>query len=238
MIDNEPRSAKIARRGVKNTQDFAEMMSALMSDIIEKKIPPDVANAAVKAGQQMLKVVEMQIRWGGDNSNNLALINGDAKELPSAEVVDDQNEEDEAEATISLNPAKYIQPVIDPTIEDQKEIERENAKERSRMRSEITKSLKKKDLKKAAAQSLAAVDEFDNWCIEKGYGVIAASHPKLPEIVDEYEDEKEAKAKAKIPDPKSADFEHESGMIEEFDEYAAGDVVDLESIREDVHDNG
>lgn len=83
------RSAPIAKRGIRTTQDFAELMSALMSDIIEERIPPDIANATVKAGQQMLKVVEMQIKYGeinpGAKRRNLALLTEGAKsqdELP------------------------------------------------------------------------------------------------------------------------------------------------------------
>lgn len=39
-------------------------MSALMSDIIEGAITPIVANATVNAGGKLLKVVEMQYRYG------------------------------------------------------------------------------------------------------------------------------------------------------------------------------
>lgn len=39
-------------------------MSALMSDVIEGRITTDVANAACNAGGKLLKVVEMQYRYG------------------------------------------------------------------------------------------------------------------------------------------------------------------------------
>lgn len=39
-------------------------MSALMSDLIEGSITPIVANATVNAGGKLLKVVEMQYRYG------------------------------------------------------------------------------------------------------------------------------------------------------------------------------
>lgn len=39
-------------------------MSALMSDVIEGTISPNVANATVNAGGKLLKVVEMQYRYG------------------------------------------------------------------------------------------------------------------------------------------------------------------------------
>lgn len=40
------------------------MMSALISDIIEEKVTPSVANAACNAGGKLLKVVEMQMKYG------------------------------------------------------------------------------------------------------------------------------------------------------------------------------
>lgn len=39
-------------------------MSALMSDVIEGAITPIVANATVNAGGKLLKVVEMQYKYG------------------------------------------------------------------------------------------------------------------------------------------------------------------------------
>jgi hypothetical protein len=39
-------------------------MSALMSDILEGAVSPMVANAAVNAGGKLLKITEMQHRYG------------------------------------------------------------------------------------------------------------------------------------------------------------------------------
>jgi hypothetical protein len=39
-------------------------MSALMSDVIDGTISPNIANATVNAGGKLLKVVEMQYRYG------------------------------------------------------------------------------------------------------------------------------------------------------------------------------
>lgn len=39
-------------------------MSALMSDVIDGSIAPSIANATVNAGGKLLKVVEMQYRYG------------------------------------------------------------------------------------------------------------------------------------------------------------------------------
>ena len=58
-----PRSAKISAEGVTTGQDFARLMSALMSDVIEGRISPIAANAACNAGGKLLKVVEMQYKY-------------------------------------------------------------------------------------------------------------------------------------------------------------------------------
>jgi hypothetical protein len=59
-----PRSAAIARRGVRTGVDFANLMSAIMSDLIEGRIPASVGNATCNAGGKLLKVVELQMRYG------------------------------------------------------------------------------------------------------------------------------------------------------------------------------
>ena len=60
----QPRSLAIASQGIKTGKDFANMMSALMSDIIEGRVTPSVGNAACNAGGKLLKVVEMQQKYG------------------------------------------------------------------------------------------------------------------------------------------------------------------------------
>lgn len=40
------------------------MMAALISDIIAGRVPPNVGNAACNAGGKLLKVVEMQHKYG------------------------------------------------------------------------------------------------------------------------------------------------------------------------------
>lgn len=58
------RSAAIANRGIRNGGDFAEMMSALIGDIAMSRIDPRAANAICNAGGKLLKVVEMQHKYG------------------------------------------------------------------------------------------------------------------------------------------------------------------------------
>ena len=44
-------------------------MSALMTDLIEGKVTPGVGNAACNAGGKLLKVVEMQAKYGQTNGS-------------------------------------------------------------------------------------------------------------------------------------------------------------------------
>lgn len=75
-ISTAPRSAPLASQGVRTGTDFANLMSALMSDVIEGRVTPQVANAACNAGGKLLKVVEMQYQYGttGDGSPKTILL--------------------------------------------------------------------------------------------------------------------------------------------------------------------
>lgn len=44
------------------------MMSALMSDLIEGTVTPQVGNATVNAGGKLLKIVELQLKYGQQQS--------------------------------------------------------------------------------------------------------------------------------------------------------------------------
>ena len=41
-------------------------MSALMSDLIEGRVTPQIGNATCNAGGKLLKIVEMQYKYGVD----------------------------------------------------------------------------------------------------------------------------------------------------------------------------
>ena len=60
----KPESLAVSKRGVKTGHDFANLMSSVMSDLIEGRIAPQVANAVCNAGGKLLKVVEMQNKYG------------------------------------------------------------------------------------------------------------------------------------------------------------------------------
>ena len=59
-----PRSFAIAAGGVATGEDFAKLMSAVMSDVIEGRITARDANAVCNAGGKLLQIVEMQFKYG------------------------------------------------------------------------------------------------------------------------------------------------------------------------------
>jgi hypothetical protein len=54
----------IAERGIRTSTDFANLMSAMMSDLAVGRLTPQVGNAMCNAGGKLLKVVEMQQKYG------------------------------------------------------------------------------------------------------------------------------------------------------------------------------
>ena len=74
-VKTPPRSLAIAAKGIKTAQDFAMMMSALMSDLIEGKITPNTSNATCNAGGKLLKIVDMQQRYGTDTNGGIKKLN-------------------------------------------------------------------------------------------------------------------------------------------------------------------
>lgn len=67
-MSGAPRSLFYAEKGVKTSRDFANLMSAVMSDLIEGRMSPAVGNATCNAGGKLLKMVEMQYRYGAPGS--------------------------------------------------------------------------------------------------------------------------------------------------------------------------
>ena len=59
-----PESVEIAGKGVKTSKDFARVMSALMGDVLSGTVDPRTANAVCNAGGKLLKMVEMQHKYG------------------------------------------------------------------------------------------------------------------------------------------------------------------------------
>lgn len=73
-----PRCLEITQKGIRTSGEFAQMMAAMMSDLVEGTITPQVGNAVTNAGGKLLKVVEMQMQYGttcaDGKSKNLTLV--------------------------------------------------------------------------------------------------------------------------------------------------------------------
>lgn len=84
LMPEKAKSIAIASAGVKTAGDFANLMSALMSDLIEGKLTPAVGNAACNAAGKLLKIVEMNQRYGkGDGVDRDMLLSKGASEPQS-----------------------------------------------------------------------------------------------------------------------------------------------------------
>lgn len=70
----QPRSLGISERGIHTGSQFAGLMSALMGDIISGRVTPAVGNATCNAGGKLLKIVEMQYKYGTQGGNQGARI--------------------------------------------------------------------------------------------------------------------------------------------------------------------
>lgn len=68
-----PRALAISERGIRTGADFANVMSALMGDLIAGRITPQVGNATCNVGGKLLKIVEMQHRYGTTGDNGMAV---------------------------------------------------------------------------------------------------------------------------------------------------------------------
>jgi hypothetical protein len=59
-----PKSLAIAERGISTGHQFSALMSAIMSDLLSGAVTPGVANATCNAGGKLLKMVELNLKYG------------------------------------------------------------------------------------------------------------------------------------------------------------------------------
>ena len=59
----------MAEGGINTAQDFSNIMSSLMTDLIAGRLTPQVGNAVCNAGGKMLKAVEMQLKYGSPSKD-------------------------------------------------------------------------------------------------------------------------------------------------------------------------
>jgi hypothetical protein len=65
-----PSALPIARKGIRSANDFTLLMSALFADVLEGTVTTDVANSMSRIGNNLLKAVEMQHKYGSANHND------------------------------------------------------------------------------------------------------------------------------------------------------------------------
>lgn len=72
-----PKAIALAERGIHTGAQFASVMSALLTDTIAGRIDPQVSNAVCNISGKLLKVVELQYKYGkavdGQTERMLAL---------------------------------------------------------------------------------------------------------------------------------------------------------------------
>lgn len=66
----ESKALAIARKagGIKTSRDFANVMSSMMVDLLEGIVTPHVGNAVCNAGGKLLKMAELELRYGRTKS--------------------------------------------------------------------------------------------------------------------------------------------------------------------------
>lgn len=63
-VEETPKSIAIAARGIRDDQDAAEYLSALIGDVMTQAVPVRTANTGVNAMGKLLKLVEMRQKYG------------------------------------------------------------------------------------------------------------------------------------------------------------------------------
>lgn len=62
--ESTPKAIALAERGIHTGAQFASVMSALLTDTIAGRIDPQIANAVCNISGKLLKVVELQYKYG------------------------------------------------------------------------------------------------------------------------------------------------------------------------------
>jgi len=83
-MTNPPRSLTLALKGIRTVSDFTRVMSSLMTDLLEGRVPHQIGNAVTNAGGKMLKAVELQEKYGtkGPNGADRSLVLADLSLAP------------------------------------------------------------------------------------------------------------------------------------------------------------
>lgn len=67
-------------RGMRTSRQFADVMAAIIRDVLVGSVTPSVANAAVNAGGKLLKVKELELKYGKGENPVLSLAMNEEQE--------------------------------------------------------------------------------------------------------------------------------------------------------------
>lgn len=62
--EKSPTAAKLADAGIATGADFSRVMAALLADVVGGRIEPNRANAACNVAGKLIRMVEMQHKYG------------------------------------------------------------------------------------------------------------------------------------------------------------------------------
>lgn len=68
------KSVQIASGGIRTARDAGNFLSALIGDVMTEAVPARLANTSVNAMGKLLKVVEMQHKYGKPEDGNKSLV--------------------------------------------------------------------------------------------------------------------------------------------------------------------
>jgi hypothetical protein len=63
-VTKQSRSLSLALKGIRTVDDFNDVMSALMTDMLSGDVTPDIGNAVVNAGGKLLKAAMLREKYG------------------------------------------------------------------------------------------------------------------------------------------------------------------------------
>lgn len=88
--------SQISGRSIETASDVVEHMSAVINDLEDGLLQPQIGNAVCNAMSKLLKVVDMQYRYGLNGRSRLLLVesNGERQKTVQKESPDRESDED------------------------------------------------------------------------------------------------------------------------------------------------
>jgi len=95
---------------IEDSKDFVSFFMKLAQDVVKGDVPPDRATAAVKAGQVVTKMIELNMQWGNRESDAPAQplsISGGPALAPTEPASTSDVDEDNGEEEVPINRYKH-----------------------------------------------------------------------------------------------------------------------------------